>query len=286
MLPLLVVSIAFTLLTSSAALGVPIKCYCNSAQCASDGRYVCTSESGRCFSKLYSAYRAAAAVHPTRLPPDEHGCVDLLPAPQRGMCDGTGDLVKQTEKGNAMIVCCGDELCNYNENQDIRVDSGRSSSSSSRRTGGGASAKEKSSSKATEYSRPAAQDAWFTAAIVCVPIVGGLILVVLVLVAVRMLRSDQRSRSHKHGRGGLARPKLCWADHLPWRQGKRALSDHVHSSDVYKDVSVQVGHWLNGVSVCSLSADSAEVSSSVLVWNDHSETEPTSGAASGTAAAV
>ncbi|WAR09839.1 BAMBI-like protein [Mya arenaria] len=51
------------------------------------------------------------------------------------------------------------------------------------------------SSKKTDESNKAQKDLWFKAAVIAVPIAGGFILILLVLLAVRMLRTD--SRQHK-----------------------------------------------------------------------------------------
>lgn len=55
---------------------------------------------------------------------DEHGCVDMIVSDSRqpSMCDGTGDVVKQLKAFEPLIMCCADSMCNYRQNQDIRVD--------------------------------------------------------------------------------------------------------------------------------------------------------------------
>lgn len=97
-----------------------IRCYCNMPECEETG-YTCISHSEKCFSKLYTVYTKN---NNTSSGNNQHGCIDLMapPSGQDSLCDGTGDVVKQMKAFEPLIMCCSDSMCNYRENQDIRVD--------------------------------------------------------------------------------------------------------------------------------------------------------------------
>ena len=68
---------------------------------------------------------------------------------------------------------------------------------------------------------------WFKAAVIAVPIAGGFILIMLVLLAVRMLRRDsQRHREYKHHQS-LAKAQLYVADHFYNNPNNKLLHTYV-----------------------------------------------------------
>ena len=91
------------------------------------------------------------------------------------------------------------------------------------------------------------KDLWFKAAVIAVPIAGGFILVLLVLLAVRMLRSD--SRHHRRliqirRERSLTKAQLYVTDHFIDKDKKQSTNDnqtnqpqisHVHHSHPKRD---------------------------------------------------
>ena len=94
------------------------------------------------------------------------------------------------------------------------------------------------------------RELWFKAAVIAVPIAGGFILVLLVLLAVRMLRNDSRRHMQlmqmRRHRDVIAKAQLYVADHfcdkndhhLCFNSLEKPVRTNVNS--VYKDVSVKV----------------------------------------------
>lgn len=84
-----------------------------------------------------------------------------------------------------MLECCHDDMCNYRGLHDLAhtrdsTDHGRYPQDSSR-------------SLVTRVQELAsAKEVWFRAAVIAVPIAGGLILVLLIMLALRMLRSENK----------------------------------------------------------------------------------------------
>lgn len=154
-----------------------IRCHCNLAPCVSTG-YMCKSELGLCFSEsvqMTSSLNAAATTAP------RHGCVDLLP-------DVTGDTdygCKERDDGQSPLQppselapsagwrCCRDDMCNFQ--RDFASPGG-----SEPRTRNGDHPGTPSFTHLV----------WFRAAVIAVPIAGGSVLVLLVLLAARLLRKD------------------------------------------------------------------------------------------------
>ena len=91
-----------------------------------------------------------------------------------------------------------------------------------------------------------AGDLWFKAAVIAVPIAGGFILILLVLLAVRMLRNDNRRhrqlmqmRQHR----SLTKAQLYVADHF--YQEKKGEKDSNSDSNndknqIYKDINIKI----------------------------------------------
>lgn len=154
-----------------------IRCHCNLAPCVSTG-YMCKSELGMCFSEsvqMTSSLNAAATTAP------RHGCVDLLP-------DVTGDTdygCKEHDDGppapqqpppespSAGWRCCSDDMCNFQ--RDFALPG----------------ASEPRTRNGDQPGTPSFTHlVWFRAAVIAVPIAGGSVLVLLVLLAARLLRKD------------------------------------------------------------------------------------------------
>ncbi|PVD30468.1 hypothetical protein C0Q70_09734 [Pomacea canaliculata] len=223
--------------------GGELRCYCNESGCVSTG-YMCKSAAGQCFTAVEVQGDKTRATH---------GCLDSVPLEHRGMCGGRGavdggeaarherhkeEVVKGGTPAQAgggakfpLLICCEEDMCNYIENLDLTNIVMAPKANGSAQKGGS------SSEKGIIYSRnPEEQDAerdlWFKAAVIAVPIAGGFILVLLVLLAVRMLRTDnQRHRRLIQIRRerSLTKAQLYVTDHF---------SDVSAKSDVGKSYSL------------------------------------------------
>lgn len=93
-----------------------------------------------------------------------------------------------------VLLCCTEHMCNYREDADITVNLMPKFNSTYQRgrlsRGDDGSVYARDHHLARRRDEDADRDLWFKAAVIAVPIAGGFILVLLVLLAVRMLRSD------------------------------------------------------------------------------------------------
>lgn len=129
------------------------------------------------------------------------------------------------------------------------------------------------------------RDLWFKAAVIAVPIAGGFILVLLVLLAVRMLRSDTRRhqqlmqiRRHR----SLTKAQLYVADHFSVADSKSERSAQLNSSSttsekhssLYKDVNIHIDY--GGQAYDKMSDNSLQDGScnSVIVWGKSDKPDP------------
>ncbi|KAI5282290.1 Bmp And Activin Membrane-Bound Inhibitor-like [Manis pentadactyla] len=154
-----------------------IRCYCDAAHCVATG-YMCKSELSACFSRLLDPQNANS--------PLTHGCLDSL--------GSTVDICPtrraQNHSGTAMptLECCHEDMCNYRGLHDVL-----------------APPKGETSGQGNKYQRDgsrhlitkvqeltSSKELWFRAAVIAVPIAGGLILVLLIMLALRMLRSENK----------------------------------------------------------------------------------------------
>ncbi|XP_064455450.1 BMP and activin membrane-bound inhibitor homolog [Ornithodoros turicata] len=170
-----------------------IHCFCTMAACVSTG-YMCKSTKGLCFSDYFG--------HPPGDPAQSrYGCLDLLSSASSSSCQGdsTGKRMQSTssiflrtqqqqkEATVARRICCQEDMCNFHQDYAHlwRVN----------RTGAGGQAfgRVLPSDYIIESDESAQERLiWFRAAVIAVPIAGGCILVLLVLLAARVLRRDAR----------------------------------------------------------------------------------------------
>ncbi|XP_052585003.1 BMP and activin membrane-bound inhibitor homolog [Peromyscus californicus insignis] len=154
-----------------------IRCYCDAAHCVATG-YMCKSELSACFSRLLDPQNTNS--------PLTHGCLDSLAS--------TADICRakqaQNHSGPAMptLECCHEDMCNYRGLHDVL------SPPKSEASGQGNRYQHDSSrnliTKVQELT--SSKELWFRAAVIAVPIAGGLILVLLIMLALRMLRSENK----------------------------------------------------------------------------------------------
>lgn len=207
-----------------------IRCYCNAPSCVQTG-YMCKSQEGRCYSLLtYEGDSANSA----------HGCVDLLQMQDRDLCSGRGDIIKARngQEEWPILMCCQDDMCNYMDNVDS-VDMEIKAENRTQKV-----IQEDAESKVhfinhdapihhEEYSSE--KELWFKAAVIAVPIAGGFILILLVLLAVRMLRQDSK-RHHR---------LMQMRTHRSLTKAQLYVTDHF-----YLDKNEKCSH-LKGISNCA-----------------------------------
>lgn len=143
-----------------------IRCYCNLPSCVSTG-YMCKSNAGRCFSQITDDVSQS-----------KHGCLEHLHQSKHSACKSEHGSKR---RGNLPVLkCCKDDMCNYASNFNIMIQVNQSHGQGSANKG------------ADSTQSMSSQEVWFRAATIAVPICGGFILVLLVLVALRVLKKDSK----------------------------------------------------------------------------------------------
>ena len=123
------------------------------------------------------------------------------------------------------------------------------------------------------------RDLWFKAAVIAVPIAGGFILILLVLLAVRMLRHDSRRHRqlmqlNRHSRS-LTKAQLYVADHF-YNSGENKDADLNYNSrlthtSIYVDPTINVDPAAGGYARVSSSSEPAEqdgAAKTVIRWGE------------------
>ncbi|XP_064335505.1 BMP and activin membrane-bound inhibitor homolog isoform X2 [Camelus dromedarius] len=139
---------------------------------------MCKSELSACFSRLLDPQNTNS--------PLTHGCLDFL-ASTADACQA-----KQARNHSGTTVptlgCCHEDMCNYRGLQDVLAPPrGDASGQGNRYQPDGS---RNLITKVQELT--SSKELWFRAAVIAVPIAGGLILVLLIMLALRMLRSENR----------------------------------------------------------------------------------------------
>ncbi|GAB1603441.1 BMP and activin membrane-bound inhibitor homolog [Argonauta hians] len=248
-----------------------IRCHCNESGCVSTG-YMCKSHSGTCYTLVHTEQSQSN----TETEVSVHGCVDGLRMAHRSLCNSA--LTEETrQKTNRLLVgssssslpfllrCCQKDMCNYMKKIDRLHFVTNTQSNESILRG----RKQNQMSYTGNYpERNENADLWFKAAVIAVPIAGGFILIVLVLVAVRMLRSDgQRHRrlvADRRGRS-LTKAQLYVADHFNDKEhGFASPSFAEKAVHLYKDVNSKVDR--DGKMYERVRDIQQKLAPSVIVW--------------------
>uniref|UniRef100_A0A8C3RK36 BMP and activin membrane-bound inhibitor homolog n=1 Tax=Cyanoderma ruficeps TaxID=181631 RepID=A0A8C3RK36_9PASS len=222
-----------------------IRCYCDAAHCVATG-YMCKSELSACFSRLLDPQNTHS--------PLTHGCLDSIAS--------TADICQAKQAQNhsgtttmSTLECCHEDMCNYRGLHDVLSPSRGDAS------GQGSRYQHDSSrnliTKVQELT--SSKELWFRAAVIAVPIAGGLILVLLIMLALRMLRSenkrlqDQRqqmlSRLHYsfHGhhskKGQVAKLDLECMVPVTGHENCCMTCDKMRHSDLSNDKILSLVHW-------------------------------------------
>ncbi|XP_064202346.1 BMP and activin membrane-bound inhibitor homolog isoform X1 [Anguilla rostrata] len=152
-----------------------IRCYCDAPHCVATG-YMCKSELNACFTKVLDPQNTNS--------PLTHGCIDPFTTSSAVCSSKTSE---DKSGGSSALECCHDDMCNYKGLYDLVHARGDASDQAGRYQPEG------SRGLVTRVQELAStKEVWFRAAVIAVPIAGGLILVLLIMLALRMLRSENR----------------------------------------------------------------------------------------------
>ncbi|KAJ8272685.1 hypothetical protein GJAV_G00092190 [Gymnothorax javanicus] len=152
-----------------------IRCYCDAAHCVATG-YMCKSEQNACFTKVLDPLSTNS--------PLTHGCIDPYPTPS-AVC--SSETSNDKSGGSSPLECCHEDMCNYKGLYDLVYARGDAPDQGSRYPPEGSQGLVTRVQELTS-----AKEVWFRAAVIAVPIAGGLILVLLIVLALRMLRSENK----------------------------------------------------------------------------------------------
>uniref|UniRef100_A0A6B2E4K0 Putative activin a type ib receptor serine/threonine protein kinase n=1 Tax=Phlebotomus kandelakii TaxID=1109342 RepID=A0A6B2E4K0_9DIPT len=209
-----------------------IRCYCNLPICITTS-YMCrTAANGGCFSEV----RESADDDDL---PARHGCMELLLGDndKHLKCNLEGGKHNQIRSSTALLRCCQEDMCNHIDNPD-----NKRFKADSRSRGEGVHSRASQSAEDmhtlhetviySSESRPVYPDngesqdeVWFKAATIAITVCGAIILFVLIVTAIRMLRSD--------GRGGDTTSKLGTGSGSPSCNGRKIILDF---GDAYNQV--------------------------------------------------
>ncbi|XP_003821487.1 BMP and activin membrane-bound inhibitor homolog [Pan paniscus] len=221
-----------------------IRCYCDAAHCVATG-YMCKSELSACFSRLLDPQNSNS--------PLTHGCLDSV-ASTTDICQAKQ---ARNHSGTTMptLECCHEDMCNYRGLHDVlSPPRGEASGQGNRYQHDGS---RNLITKVQELT--SSKELWFRAAVIAVPIAGGLILVLLIMLALRMLRSenkrlqDQRqqmlSRLHYsfHGhhskKGQVAKLDLECMVPVSGHENCCLTCDKMRQADLSNDKILSLVHW-------------------------------------------
>lgn len=163
-----------------------VRCYCNLPTCVSTN-YMCKSDGGGCFSEFRAATGVASSYR------GRHGCLELLDqSTEKLKCQNEEDEI-QENPNNTILHCCYHNMCNYGLNikPKFRINT------TSQGEGADIKVENISNQEPIGYSN---SEVWFRAATIAVPICGAVILFVLIVLAMKILKSE-RDNSYDHKLG-------------------------------------------------------------------------------------
>ncbi|XP_022915933.1 uncharacterized protein [Onthophagus taurus] len=163
------------------------RCYCNLPTCISAG-YMCMSPSGGCFSNMLHQSTSSSGAYKGR-----HGCIELLTdKEQREWCQlEPHSSHKKKSHSRSLLYCCYRDLCNHVDSPVTThlIDESELLFNASRKQ---QPLKPRSQIEELRYSET---EVWFKAATIAVPICGTVIVLVLIMLAVRLLRSENNQHA-------------------------------------------------------------------------------------------
>ncbi|XP_033639716.1 BMP and activin membrane-bound inhibitor homolog [Asterias rubens] len=153
-------------------------CYCNSPRCASYN-YMCESQLG-CYSQLVDSDVESDD-------PYLHGCIESITMEKceeiARANESTSTPAPETESARFQeLACCFESMCNNVDGSKVRTGQDRPNQEY----------KLIDDHYTQPYEAVSDQAVWFRAAVIAVPIAGACILIGLILIAARMLRSEDK----------------------------------------------------------------------------------------------
>lgn len=109
----------------------------------------------------------------------------------------------------------------------------------------------------------------FQAAVIAVPIAGGLILVILILMAVRMLREDYNRRSDSQT--GLMKAHSFIEQHFVKKDDKKSYAPHKNTTSSSPSSSIKNKREYSPAPVHSKSSIDTQTSRSLCQWSETNE---------------
>uniref|UniRef100_A0A8C4X016 BMP and activin membrane-bound inhibitor homolog (Xenopus laevis) b n=2 Tax=Eptatretus burgeri TaxID=7764 RepID=A0A8C4X016_EPTBU len=230
-----------------------IRCYCDAPHCVVTG-YMCKSPAAGCFSR---PLRPAVTNSPRT-----HGCLESL-GPSHASCQL--DTLENRTEARVLLHCCQEDMCNYQDaHQQLQLNDGREELWDSGRWVAETRAEPPARGPTVEEEDAREQDLWLRAAVIAVPVAGALVLVLLIGLALRLLRSEarrQRLALHRLGcslrdsrpppvRGSACCPAcdglICdgGSRKTPsWPQGQWLETDGGGSDSMHKPSAWPLGRW-------------------------------------------
>uniref|UniRef100_UPI00358EE151 BMP and activin membrane-bound inhibitor homolog isoform X2 n=1 Tax=Myxine glutinosa TaxID=7769 RepID=UPI00358EE151 len=173
-----------------------IRCYCDAPVCVPTG-YMCKSPAAGCFSRPLRPSDPRS--------PRTHGCVEGLRAGPQA-CRSQ----KQTNHTEPwpLLSCCQEDMCNYHVLQGP-TNSGKESAANVHT--------DDEQIKGHDGIQSDTRELWFRAAVIAVPVAGALVLILLIGLALRLLRSEARRQRRVLGKlrclktqpTGLVKTHMC-----------------------------------------------------------------------------
>ncbi|XP_069760871.1 BMP and activin membrane-bound inhibitor homolog isoform X2 [Narcine bancroftii] len=158
-----------------------IRCYCDGPQCVATG-YMCKSQLSACFTRLLDPHDANS--------PLLHGCTDTF-SNTTEICHSQNSY---HHKGHwSLLECCWEDMCNYKGLQEVLLHSGSSMSDR-----GAKNQRNSGNKNLADRQKANAREIWFRAAVIAVCVAGAVILALLVMLALRMLRSENKRLQRRH----------------------------------------------------------------------------------------
>lgn len=183
-----------------------VRCFCNLPSCVGTA-YMCKSSGGGCFSELLDQSNPTAGF-PGGDYKGLHGCVELLSdRNQRKWCENSDGSSSKTNyrkrnQSKSLLLCCYHDMCNHADNPETKIllnDTVLSASTNE---------SDNRSVDTIGIKQDAAlytdSEVWFRAATIAVPICGVVILLVLIILAVKLLRTESPNNPTSNTKLGLS----------------------------------------------------------------------------------
>jgi len=175
-----------------------IRCHCNLPQCVRTG-YMCksTGASAACYSEQpvdVNVDGISSSDHISR-----HGCIEL-PQQLRDMCvkplpqspplqSHHNHHNHRHHNSNQSIICCFEDMCNYVKNIDLIFSTRTHTIYNDNKLVGTATS-------STRNIPNLSNSVWFQVTVITVPIAGSILLVILIVMAIKVLRQDNKRHEY------------------------------------------------------------------------------------------